>query len=65
MRGAFRIRPRGFVVDNLYNGHEAALERIRGITNCELQFMNADIRDTNTLDKTFNRFKLEAVIQFA
>ena len=53
------------VVDNLCNGHEAALERVRDITNCELQFMNADIRDTNTLDKTFNRFKLEAVIQFA
>ena len=31
------------VVDNLCNGHEAALERVRGITNCELQFMNADI----------------------
>ena len=54
-----------FVVDNLCNGHEAALERVRGITNCELQFMNADIRDTNTLDKIFNRFKPEAVIHFA
>ena len=54
-----------FVVDNLCNGHKVALDRVRGITNCELQFMNADIRDTNTLDKTFNRFKLEAVIQFA
>ena len=43
-----------FVVDNLCNGHEAALERVRGITNCELQFMNADIRDSNALDKIFN-----------
>ena len=43
-----------FVVDNLCNGHEAALERVRGITNCELQFMNADIRDANALDKIFN-----------
>ena len=34
-----------FVIDNLCNGHEAALERVRLITNCELQFMNADIRD--------------------
>ena len=31
-----------------------ALERVRGITNCELQFMNADIRDSNALDKIFN-----------
>jgi len=54
-----------FVVDNLCNGHEAALERVRGITNCELQFMNADIRDLNALDKIFNDFKPEAVIHFA
>jgi UDP-glucose 4-epimerase len=54
-----------FVVDNLCNGHEAALERVQGITNRELQFMNADIRDTNTLDKIFNKLKPEAVIHFA
>jgi UDP-glucose 4-epimerase len=35
------------------------------ITNCDLQFMNADIRDTNALDKIFNTFKPEAVIHFA
>ena len=34
-----------FVIDNLINGHEVALERVRLITNCELQFINADIRD--------------------
>ncbi|MDC0008710.1 UDP-glucose 4-epimerase GalE [Amylibacter sp.] len=54
-----------FVVDNLCNGHETALERVRGITNCELQFMNADIRGLNVLDKIFNAFKPEAVIHFA
>ena len=54
-----------FVVDNLCNGHETALERVRGITNCELQFTNADIRDANALDKIFNTFKPEAVIHFA
>jgi len=54
-----------YVVDNLCNGHEAALERVRGITNCELQFMNADICDTNALDKIFNTFNPEAVIHFA
>ena len=25
-----------FVIDNLCNGHEVALERVQGITNCEL-----------------------------
>jgi len=54
-----------FVIDNLSNGHEAALERVRGITNCELQFMNADIRDSNALDKIFNTFKPDSVIHFA
>ena len=54
-----------FVVDNLCNGHEAALERVRGIANRELQFTNADIRDANALDNIFNTFKPEAVIHFA
>ncbi len=54
-----------FVVDNLCNGHEAALERVRGITSCELQFINADIRDSHALDKIFDEFKPEAVIHFA
>ena len=53
------------VIDNLSNGHEAALERVRGITNRELQFTNADIRNANVLDKIFNTFKPEAVIHFA
>ena len=54
-----------FVVDNLCNGHEAALERVRRITNRDLQFTNADIRDANALDNIFNTFKPEAVIHFA
>ncbi|MEZ8097337.1 MAG: UDP-glucose 4-epimerase GalE [Amylibacter sp.] len=54
-----------FVIDNLRNGHEAALERVRGITNCELQFVNADIRDSSALDKIFNTFKPKTVIHFA
>ena len=54
-----------FVVDNLCNGHETALDRVRGITNCELQFMNADIRNSSALDKVFNNFKPEAVIHLA
>jgi UDP-glucose 4-epimerase len=54
-----------FVIDNLSNGHEAALERVRNITNCELQFMNADIRVSSALDEIFSIFKPEAVIHFA
>jgi UDP-glucose 4-epimerase len=54
-----------FVIDNLSNGHEIALDRVRGITNRDLQFMNADIRDIVALNKIFNIFKPEAVIHFA
>ena len=54
-----------FVIDNLSNGHETSLERVRLITNCELQFTNADIRDSNALDKIFNTFKPDSVIHFA
>ena len=54
-----------FVIDNLCNGHEVALERVRGITDCELQFMNADIRDSSALADIFSTFKPEAVIHFA
>ena len=53
------------VIDNLCNGHDVALERVRGITNCKLQFVNADIRDAHALDKIFNTFKPDAVIHFA
>jgi UDP-glucose 4-epimerase len=54
-----------FVIDNLCNGHEAALERVQLITNCDLQFMNADIRDSYALDKIFNTFNPDSVIHFA
>jgi UDP-glucose 4-epimerase len=50
-----------FVVDTLCNGHEVALERVRAITNRELQFTNADIRDAHALDNIFNTFTPEAV----
>ena len=54
-----------FVVDNLCNGHEEALKRVKSITHRELQFTNADIRDANALDNIFNTFKPKAVIHFA
>jgi UDP-glucose 4-epimerase len=54
-----------FVIDNLSNGHEAALEQVRNITKCNLGFMNANIHDSDALDKIFNSFRPEAVIHFA
>mgnify|MGYP000959232844 FL=1 len=54
-----------FVIDNLSNGHEEAINRIRNITNIELSFIKADIRDSNALDKVFGTFKPDTVIHFA
>ena len=54
-----------FVIDNFSNGHVTALDRVRNISNRDLQFINADIRDLGALDKIFNNFKPEAVIHFA
>ncbi|MDB4179247.1 NAD-dependent epimerase/dehydratase family protein [Amylibacter sp.] len=42
-----------FVIDNLCNGHEAALERGRVITDCEQEFINVDIYGSTALDKIF------------
>ena len=50
------------VIDNLCNGHEAALKRVQNITNCELQFFNADIRDVDALNKIFGTFKPQLII---
>ena len=54
-----------FVIDNLCNGHEAALDRVQDITKRDLEFTNADIRDSNALNKIFKFFIPEAVIHFA
>lgn len=51
-----------FVIDNLCNGNETAPDSVQNITNRELRLINADVRDTNALDKIFNSFKFETVI---
>ena len=53
-----------FVIDNLSNGHEAALGRVQNITKCKLQFINLDIRDTNALDEIFNTFWADSLKSF-
>jgi UDP-glucose 4-epimerase len=54
-----------FVIDNLSNGHEVALDRVQNITNCELGFLSADIRDFCALKRVFKTFKPTAVMHFA
>jgi len=54
-----------FVLDNLSNGHEEALARVKQLANKDFGFLAGDIRDAEALDKAFSEFKPEAVIHFA
>jgi UDP-glucose 6-dehydrogenase len=54
-----------FVIDNLSNGHEEALSRVKQLANKDFGFVKGDIRDCDGLDKAFSEFNPEAVIHFA
>lgn len=53
------------VFDNLSNGSEIALKRVEIITQKTLQFVNGDIRNSNTLINIMKNFKPDAVLHFA
>ena len=53
------------VLDNLSNGHLDALNRVKLITNREVEFVEADIRDVGKLGEVFGSFKPEGVVHFA
>jgi len=52
-------------IDNLTNGHEEAIRRVRQLSSCPLQFKIGDIRDRQFLDRVFSDFAPDAVIHFA
>ena len=53
------------VIDNLCNGHEEALSRVKQLANKDFGFVKGDIRERDALDKAFSEFNPEAVIHFA
>ena len=53
------------VLDNLSNGHLDALNRVKLITNREVGFVEADIRDGRKLSEVFRSFKPDGVVHFA
>ena len=53
------------VVDNLYNSHEAAMDRVRELTGRNFPFYNIDIRDKISLDAVFQTQQIDAAIHFA
>ena len=61
LRGGHRIH----VVDSLYTGNREALERVKLLSNQELDFTECDVRDNVALKKVFADFLPDAVIHFA
>jgi len=53
------------VVDNLSNSKVAALERVQALSGRPLRFVEADLRDTVTLERLLVDRSIEAVIHFA
>ena len=53
------------VLDNLVNSNIKVLERIEQITGIAPEFVHADIRDAEALDRVFGDYAIDAVIHFA
>ena len=53
------------IIDNLSNSNEEAVRRIKKITNKDVAFYQADIRDEKALDNIFTEHAIDAVIHFA
>ena len=53
------------IADNLYNGSEKAVDRVKQITGKDLKFYKADIRDKEAMNEIFEKEEIESVIHFA
>ncbi len=53
------------ILDNLSNSSSKVLDRLARLNASPLAFVNADVRDAQTLDKLFGDYKFSGVIHFA
>lgn len=53
------------VVDNLVNSSEESLRRVAQIIGKPVPFVKADVRDAAAMNDLFDKFKIDAVINFA
>ena len=53
------------VLDNLCNSQRASLDRVRQITQKDVTFVQADVRDRQALRDVFAQFPITSVIHFA
>lgn len=54
-----------FILDNFCNSTKSVFARLKRITNRDVAYLEADVRDTQSLDDLFGREKFDAVIHFA
>ena len=52
-------------VDNLTNGHEEAVHRVKRLSNRQLKLEVGDVRGKQFLDRVFSDFAPDSVIHFA
>lgn len=63
-----RLVERGYhpvIFDNMDNSNVVVLERIQAICGVRPDFIEADVRDANSLDKAFSEHRFDCVIHFA
>lgn len=53
------------VYDNLANSSKESLKRVSKLINKDIEFVQGDIRDKETLEKTFSKYDIDSVIHFA
>lgn len=53
------------VIDNLANSSRESLRRVEQITEHEIPFIEADVRDQSVLDDIFTTYSIDSVIHFA
>jgi UDP-glucose 4-epimerase len=53
------------ILDNLSNSSAKVLDRLARLNAAPLAFINADVRDAQSLDKVFGQYKFSGVIHFA
>jgi len=53
------------VYDNLCNSSKESLERVSSIIGKDIEFEQGDIRERKSLERVFEKYKIDAVIHFA
>lgn len=52
-------------LDNLFRGHQGAVDRLNSVAQGRLDFVRGDIGDRALLDSVFKRGKVDAILHFA